>query len=389
MSLNKFGTDYLLLGLRVGKLIDGFVDAYYGPSELRDLVENEEPESPISLLKNCKNLQNQVNEQGFAKERTEYMKKTLEAIETSLNIVSGRDYSFLEKVSKIYDIKPELVDDSEFYKLKEELSSIFEGSEDLSDRIINFKNKHNLPFNTLKPTFEKVSKVIRERTYKLLPDLMPEGESISIEIVKDKPWGAYNWYQGNFKSRIDINTDIPLDCISILSFITHEAYAVKEKYLYIEQNRFEHSILMIFTPEAVVTEGIGNTAIDVLFTDHEKGQFILDHICHKSSEANLDLIITYCQIQGELLKLLNNLAIHAHQDGWSDDKLVKYAFDFNLAPENLIRQRLQIIRHPLWSTYVFNYTHGERLIKQKFGQNPSPEDFKKLLINPYLPSDLM
>ncbi|MFX1389503.1 MAG: hypothetical protein ACFE9Z_05500 [Promethearchaeota archaeon] len=396
MSINKFGTDYLLLGLRVGKVIDGFVDAYYGPSELHDLVDKEEPQSPTSLIKACKNLQNQLNEQGFSKERVKYMKKTLKAIETSLNIISGKDFSFLEKVSKIYGIKPELIDDSEFYKLKEEINSIFEGSEELSNRIIAFKNKHNLPMDILKNTFEKASKVIRERTYNMFPDLLPVGESISIEIVKDKPWGAYNWYQGNFKSRIEINTDIPLDCMNVLSFITHEAYpghhtehSVKEKYLYKDQNRFEHSILMIFTPEAVVTEGIGNTAIDVLFTDQEKGQFILDRLCHKSSEANLDLIINYCQIQGELLKLLNNLAIHAHQDGWSDEELVKYALDFDLAPENLIRQRLQFIRHPLWSTYVFNYTYGEKLIKQNFGKNPSPEDFKKLLLNPFLPSDLI
>ncbi len=395
MSLNKFGKEYLLLGLRMGKLIDGFVDAYYGPSDLSNIVENEESLTAKDLLESCKQLQNQLNNQDFIGERIQLMRKNLEAIETSLNIFSGKDIPFIEKVSKIYDITPKLVDDSEFYKLSEELKSIFEGSGELSTRIDNFKNSHNLPMNILHEIFVKTSEKIRKRTFNAFPDLLPKGEEISIKIVKDKPWGAYNWYQGNFKSRIDINTDIPLDCVGVLKFITHEAYpghhtehAVKEKNLYLDQKRFEHSILLIFTPEAVISEGIGNTAADVLFTDKEKVQFILDEVCHDPSNTNLDLLMKYEQSEGQLLKILNNIAIYAHEDGWSDDELVKYVLDFDLIPEKYIRRQLQTIRHPLWSTYVFNYTYGETLIKHKFGKNPSPKDFQMLLIKPFLPSDL-
>src|SRR5262249_62215203 len=33
--------DYLLLGLRLGRHVDGLVDAYYGPPELKDRVDSE------------------------------------------------------------------------------------------------------------------------------------------------------------------------------------------------------------------------------------------------------------------------------------------------------------------------------------------------------------
>ncbi|MFW9829588.1 MAG: hypothetical protein ACFFEY_18585 [Candidatus Thorarchaeota archaeon] len=395
MSLNKFGKKYLLLGLRMGKLIDGFVDAYYGPSDLRNVVENEESHMAKDLLESCKQLQNQLNNQDFIEERIKLMRKNLEAIETSLNIFSGKEIPFTEKVSKIYDIKPELFDDSEFYRLNEELNSVFSGSGELSTRVDNFKNSHNLPINTLHEKFLEASKKIRKKTYNMFPNLLPQGEEISIKIVKDKPWGAYNWYHGNFKSRIDVNTDIPLDCVGVLKFVTHEAYpghhtehAIKEKNLYLDQKRFEHSILLIFTPEAVISEGIGNTAADVLFTDKEKAQFILDEICHDPFNTNLDLLMKYEQSEGQLLKILNNMAIYAHEDRWSDDELVKYALNFDLVSEKYIRRLLKTIRHPLWSTYVFNYTHGENLIKHKFGKNPSPKDFQTLLTHPILPSDL-
>ena len=34
---------YLLLGLRLGRHVDGLVDAYYGPPELKERVDAEEP----------------------------------------------------------------------------------------------------------------------------------------------------------------------------------------------------------------------------------------------------------------------------------------------------------------------------------------------------------
>ena len=135
----------------------------------------------------------------------------------------------------------------------------------------------------------------------------------------------------------------------------------KEKQLYIEQKRFEHSILLIPTPEAVISEGIGNTAADVLFSDEEKGQIILDNLCHNPSSDDLDEIVYRYQVLAQVSLLWNNLAIYAHEDGWSDEELVKYSQNFGFVHEKNIRQILKMIRHPLWSTYifkVFNITKG-------------------------------
>ena len=396
MSSYNVGKEYILLGLRMGKLIEGFVDAYYGPPEWKELVSNEKPLSPKNLLKSCKNLQKQLVYQGFIEEREKFLEKTLSAIETSLKINLGEEIPFLEKVYRLYDIKPKLVSDSIFYKLVEKLDSVFQGSGTVLDRYNAFKKKHEIPIEILESTFEHAFKKVREKTYELFPDLLPDNEEILFEFVKDKPWRAYNWYLGDFKSRIDINTDIPVDCITILKLITHEAYpghhtehAIKEKQLYIDEERFEHSILLILTPETVISEGIGNTAVDVLFSSEEKGKFILDDLCHNPSGADLDEIIYRYKVLEYLSFLWNNLAIHGYEDGWSDDELVKYSLDFGFIPEKNVRQILKFIHHPLWSTYIFNYSFGETLIKEKFGTHPPSEDFKMLLTHPILPSDLI
>ena len=50
-KLSKFGEDFLLLALRIDKHIKGYVDFYFGPEKLRQIVDNESITSPNKLLK--------------------------------------------------------------------------------------------------------------------------------------------------------------------------------------------------------------------------------------------------------------------------------------------------------------------------------------------------
>jgi hypothetical protein len=251
--------------------------------------------------------------------------------------------------------------------------------------------------NNIEEIFRKASEIVRERTLELFPGLLPIGEEFTIKIVKNEPWSAYNWYLGNFKSRIDVNIDVPNAWTRILLTAAHEGYpghhtehVVKEKLLYIEEQRFEHSILLIQTPECVIAEGIGNTGLDVLFTVSEQIEIGLKELCpDPKREYSLEILIAENEARKNIMAFANNLAIHAYVDGWSDDQLVKYGLDFGFVTEERLRQNLMFIRNPLWSTYVFNYFIGETLIKKKFGERPSPADFKRLLTQPILPSDLM
>jgi hypothetical protein len=286
MVLSQFGKDYLLLGLRLNKHIDGYVDAFFGPDEISEKVKTEEPISPKVLLKDCESLQNNLKNQGFIQERTKFLEKMINAMKVSLDILNGVSYIYSEQVKNLYDVNPEYIDDKIFYRSAEKLDSLLVGTDKLNKKVKQFKANNTIPPQNVERIFKHALEITRNRMVELYPDLLPENENFKVEIVKNKPWGAYNWYLGNYSSKIEINSDTPANWIQILPTASHEGYpghhaehAIKEKVLYHEQGRFEHSILLIPTPESVMAEGIGNTGIRVLYSIEEITGISLNKIC--------------------------------------------------------------------------------------------------------------
>ncbi|MHA2335852.1 MAG: hypothetical protein ACXACX_01055 [Candidatus Hodarchaeales archaeon] len=396
MSLSDFGKRFLLLGLRIGQHIEGYIDAYFGPSELRQLVEKEEKHSPSELLIEAENLTKQIENQDFPESRIRYFEKTMQAMITSLKVLTGVQYPFLELVERIYDINPSRIEDKQFFQLADDLENLYDGSEPLSVRITKTNEGARLTNEQIRPTFQKAFDLTRKRTLELYQDLMPKNEGISLNYVSEAPWGAYNWYLGNFQSRIDINTERPMEWYFVLLLAAHEGYCghhtenlFKEQYLYLDNDQFEDSIKTVQTPNSVISEGLGNAAISVLWRDEESTRIALEQICpDPEKEASIEILTKRRKILGKIQGLQGNLAILAHEDKLNDEELLKYVKQLGFVDESMIAQRLKFIRNPLWSSYVFNYYYGTELIKNKFGSNPSPKDFEILLRTNVLPSDL-
>jgi len=341
---------------------------------LKEIVDKEQPSSPKNLLSICDSLQQDLPNQGFTDNRIKFLNKMLGAMETSLNVANGKNIPYLEQVNKFYDIKPELVDDSIFYKAAEKLDELYSGNGSLSERLNTLEKQRTIPVERFEETYNHAFKILQTRTKEIFPDLLPNSEEIKVKIVKNQPWLANTIYLGNFKSQIELNADIPTDWKKVLNLASHEGYpghhtefSIKEKSLYLEEQQFEHCLLSYQIPKLVVSEGIAVTAIDVLFSPREIVKLGLEEICpNLKTEYSIDALVTEYRAEREVIfALSNNLAFHAHIDGWSDEELVKYGLNFGIFPENNIIQRLKFIRHPIGSTYAFNYYVGEMLIKKK------------------------
>jgi hypothetical protein len=396
LDLDNFAKSYVILGLRINKHIDGYVEHYYGPSELKTIVDAETILSPNQLLKDCLVLKNQLKNQGFEAKRQKFLLKNIEAMETIIRKLNGEKIPYLEQVERLFDFKPVLYEDEFFYNLKEKAENFYTGIGTLHERIKKYANQRAIPSSNLVNIFKKALRIAQKRTMALFQELLPDNEYIEVAEVKTKNWAMYNWYQGNFYSKIDINISKVYYWTSLLNLACHEGYpghhtacAIRDFTLFRNKGYFEPSILLIYTPEMVIHEGMGEIAEDVIFDKKEKGKIILEEICpNPEEEVTLDILIKQLEIINGFRKLQQNLAYIMYVYEWKVEDIIKYSRDLEVISEEGIKYILDFISDNLWAPYVMIY-QGDRLIIKKYGIRPSIKNFGNLLIKQNLPSDLL
>ncbi len=101
---------------------------------------------------------------------------------------------------------------------------------------------------------------------------LPTEESFRVEYVTGKSWTGYNWYQGNFKSLIQVNTDLPIYIDRAIDLACHEGYpghhvynALLEKNLVKDRGWIEFTVYPLFSPQSLIAEGTANYGIEVAF----------------------------------------------------------------------------------------------------------------------------
>ncbi len=94
---------------------------------------------------------------------------------------------------------------------------------------------------------------------------LPDGEDLAVSLVRDQPWSGYNWYDGGRRSRVELNTDLPIRAADLLSVLPHETYpghhlehAWHEAHLVDGLGRMEASVLCINAPECLLSEGLAD-----------------------------------------------------------------------------------------------------------------------------------
>ena len=170
----------------------------------------------------------------------------------------------------------------------------------------------------------------------------------------------------------------------------HTEFNIKEQRLYRELNHFEHSILLLQSPKLILSEGIADIAVNVLFSNQEAVEISLQELCTDSSnEVSLEIMMAQNKIKGKITLFWYNFAYHALIDKYNDEELMRYGTNFEIVSKENLRNQLKRISTPAYSKNAFMYNLGSNLIINKYGEFPSVKQFRNLLVNPLLPSDLI
>lgn len=232
---------------------------------------------------------------------------------------------------------------------------------------------------------------LREETRRFVR--LPEGEGIEPELVTGKPWAAFNWYLGDLQSRIEIATDLPIRTHRVAVLAAHEVYpghhtehACKEAALVRELGRIEATILLVHTPECVVSEGIAQVAIEQAFGDDW-----IERVATIVRPHGVDIDVETARAIGDANEILGdvevNIAYYAAEAGWTEDEAVSYHRKWALSNEERARKSVSFDTHPLWSPYVPTYSYGYRLVRDYVAAGEG--NFQRLLTEQLTTADLL
>ena len=268
MELDDYGRSYLTLTLEINKHIDGYIDAYYGPDELKAAVEAAPKREPAALLDDVAALQVSIPDDDPA--RQAYLAAELRAIECTVRILNGEKFAYLDEVNRLYDINPQPMDEGQFTSAHNELDTLLPGSDSITDRLTARRKLYELEKEQVLPLLELARTETQKRSSALF-DLTGDN-GFDVKLVENQPWGAYNWYLGNGRSLIEFNTDIPISTLWLLGTFAHEGYPghhtealLKERLLYQGKGYAEQAVALLNSPAAVISEAIATTASEIIF----------------------------------------------------------------------------------------------------------------------------
>ena len=373
---------YLELCLRLGRHIDGLVDAYYGPAEIAERVDAEELRDPAVLAADAASL--------LASADDGWLHAQLVGLETVARKLAGEDIPYEDEVERCYGVRPEWTSEESFEAAHRELDEALPGPGSLAERYQDWREQDALQGDALATLYGKLLDDFRERTEAMFG--LPQGESIEVDYVTDEPWAAFNYYQGGLRSRIAVNTESSLTPDFVLELATHEAYpghhtehSWKEQVHVREGGKLEESALMVGTPSSLVSEGIAGLASEILLGDQEE-QVLAGHLDGTGVRYDPDLSHRAKEAARPLGYVARNVALLIHTRGASEEEAIEYSIKWALRSRKRAEQSIRFVTDPVWRSYVSTYTDGYELCREFVGGDPAK--FKRLLTEQLTPSDL-
>jgi hypothetical protein len=392
-------TEYLKLGLRFDRVVDGFVDAYIGDPALREQVADEPAPDPAQLSRHAATLSQQVADADLTPARMDFITAHLDALAVAGRRLAGEPMSIIEEVHSYFQVEIAEVDTDVYRQAHAEIAGLLDGAGvpangTLAERLAVVRERELCPPELVEPAVRAVAAALRELV--VGPTGLPEAETIEFAIERDVAWSGFNYYLGAYSSRVAVNADVGHRMSQFPVLVAHECYpghhtehCRKEKVLVREGGQVEQTIFLVNTPQCLMAEGLGDLALSAVIGPGwaSWARQVLDGI---GPQIEPELAEALEVASRPLNTVRQNAAIMLHDRGADADEVATYLQTWMLADERRARQTLRFLSDPLWRAYTSTYVEGERLLRPWLEARPDTQSaldrFRRLLDEPLTPA---
>ncbi|GAA3459767.1 DUF885 domain-containing protein [Saccharothrix longispora] len=397
MDGDRIVREYQVLGLRLGKLVPGLVDAFTGDRALRRQVDNEHRPHPAGLADRALLLRRELaGADDLSEQRRSFLDAHLVALACTARKLAGARVPFVEEVRAYFqvDVRPGHPDT--YRRAHAELDALLPGGGPLVERLADHRALDEVPPRKLEATVHALSSALRDRVRQRYG--LPAHEVVEYEVVTDKPWSGFNYYLGNFRSRVAINADLGHRTSNLPHLVAHESYpghhtehCRKEVGLVGERGHAEQSIFLINTPQCLMSEGMAELGLHAV-VGAGWGRWTEAIVGDLGLRMDGELTERVENALSGLLTVRQDAALMLHDRRAHPDDVVDFLRRWLLVPERRARHMLRFLADPLWRAYTTTYVEGVRLIRAWLDLRPPADTlgdrYSRLLDEPLVPSTL-
>jgi hypothetical protein len=384
--------EYLTLGLRLGRHIDGMVDAYYGPPALQRRIEDEPRQPAGRLVAELRLLLSAIDgdqaldpdtapaalEDGAAPARRHWLRAQVVGLLTTARKLDGEEIGYADEVEACYGVRPTRVDEDVLVAAHRRLDEVLPGSGPLAERLVEWREAHAVPVDKLRPAIDSLAEDLRHRTSVLFG--LPEGEQVEFELVTGQPWSGFNYYLGGLRSRVAVNVDLPVLSTGLAHLVAHEAYpghhtehTRKEVGLVRRRRWFEESIFLVGTPQCLLAEGLADLGLEVVMGSRPEAA-VAEHLLPLGIRYDTEVVAAVSDAGEALGAVRQNAAFRLHEDGADVETVTAEVARFGLLSRERAAKAVEFLTHPTWRAYLTCYVEGLPLCRAFVDGDPARFD---------------
>ena len=313
-------------------------------------------------------------------------------------MLAGEQLSFADEAEGLFAVRPALKPLSEYDALLTEIDALLPGEGPLWKRVDAFTAQTAIPAEKRDAVMRAAIAECRRRTIAHID--LPAEEKFELEFVTNQPWSGYNWYQGNSRSLIQINTDFPLLMSRATDLGCHEGYpghhvlnVLLEQRLSRQRGWVEFTVYPLYSPQSLIAEGTANYGIELSFPGEERLAFERDTLYPLAgldpALAERDIALTRAQVRlsGARLTIAQQLL-----DGEINRPMaVTLAQKYQLISRERAEQSVSFTEK--YRSYVINYGLGQDMSRahvEAAGTDAAARwaAMERLISEPTIPADM-
>src|SRR5262249_54562034 len=140
---------YILLGLRLGGHVDGLVDAYYGPPELKEQVDAEPVVEPDALVAEGDALLADLDD-GWLRDQAL-------GLRTYAGRLAGEELSYSDEVERCYGVRPQRQATEVYAEAHARLEELLPGEGALPERYQAWRRSCTIPEDLVVPALQEAA----------------------------------------------------------------------------------------------------------------------------------------------------------------------------------------------------------------------------------------